>query len=79
MEKIVQSPHALRVEQTSGGTVEISVTGETAPMEQWAVAGEMRRRLMRAFESEGIHAGTSSPPPPASPPAAPPSPPSFPI
>jgi small conductance mechanosensitive channel len=68
-EKIEAAPHALRVEQTSGGSVEVSVRGDTAPMEQWAVAGEMRRRLIRAFDKEGIHAGTTSAAPPPPPPA----------
>jgi small conductance mechanosensitive channel len=79
-EKIEAAPHALRVEQTGGGSVEVSVRGETAPMEQWAIAGEMRRRLMRAFDKEGIHAGTTSPSPPAPPPpvVVTPDPPVFP-
>jgi small-conductance mechanosensitive channel len=70
--KIQTAPHAQRVEQTGGGIIEISVTGETEPMEQWAVAGEMRRRLKRAFDQAGIHSGTTSPAPPAPPPAVPP-------
>jgi len=77
-DKIVVAPRALRVEQSTGGTVEISVRGDTAPMEQWAVAGELRRRLIRAFDKEGIHAGTTSPSAtPAAAPAAPPTPPAF--
>jgi small conductance mechanosensitive channel len=77
-EKIEVAPHALRVEQTTGGSVEISVRADTAPMEQWAVAGELRRRLIRAFDKEGIHAGTTTPAP-ATPVVPPVPPPSFPM
>jgi moderate conductance mechanosensitive channel len=47
-------PHALRVEQFSDLGIEVKVLGDTLPMDQWTVMGEMRRRLVRAFDEEGI-------------------------
>jgi moderate conductance mechanosensitive channel len=47
-------PHALRVEQFSDFGIEVKVLGDTLPMDQWTVMGEMRRRLVRAFDEEGI-------------------------
>jgi small-conductance mechanosensitive channel len=34
--------------------VVVRVTLKTAPLEQWAVAREMRQRVMARFEAEGI-------------------------
>jgi moderate conductance mechanosensitive channel len=47
-------PHALRVEQFSDFGIEVKVLGDTLPMDQWTVMGEMRRRLIKAFDEEGI-------------------------
>jgi small conductance mechanosensitive channel len=30
------------------------ITGETEPARQWAVAGELRRRIKKVFEQESI-------------------------
>jgi small conductance mechanosensitive channel len=59
--KITSTPKALRVEDIKGGVMEIKVVGETAPMEQWEVMGELRRRLKRAFDAAGIPAGSVAP------------------
>ena len=67
--KITTSPRALRVEEMKGGIIEIKVVGETAPMEQWEVMGELRRRLKRAFDAAGITAGSVAPAVTPAPPA----------
>ena len=53
-EDIVQAPHFVRVQDLAGSAVIIKVLGETRPLRQWDVAGEMRRRLLDAFAREGI-------------------------
>jgi small conductance mechanosensitive channel len=59
--KITAPPKTLRVEDIKGGVIEVKVVGETAPMEQWEVMGELRRRLKRAFDAAGIPAGSVAP------------------
>jgi small conductance mechanosensitive channel len=51
---ITDPPRALRVEDLGAAGVSIKVMGETAPMEQWSVAGELRRRLIRSLGEAGI-------------------------
>jgi moderate conductance mechanosensitive channel len=52
--RIRQAPRALRIDRLADSTVEIRVLGETEPMEQWPVKGELRRRLRLAFDAAGI-------------------------
>ena len=59
--KVTSPPKALRVEDIKGGIIEVKVVGETEPMEQWEVMGELRRRLKRAFDAAGIPAGSVAP------------------
>lgn len=47
-------PQVLRVDNLGESGIEIKVLGEVKPMEQWAVAGELRLRLKKAFDAEGI-------------------------
>lgn len=51
---VVEAPKALRVEAFEDSGVAIKILGVTKPMKQWEVMGEMRRRLKRAFDEEGI-------------------------
>ncbi len=34
--------------------IEIKVMADTKPMQQWALAGELRRRIKNRFDEEGI-------------------------
>lgn len=43
-----------RVENFSDSAIIIKILGETKPMRQWDVAGELRKRLIDAFEKEKI-------------------------
>ncbi len=51
---ITDAPHFLRVNNFADSSIEIKITGKTVPMKQWAVTGELRRRLKKAFDKHGI-------------------------
>lgn len=51
---ITGAPRALRVDDFGDSGIEIKILGETQPIRQWDVMGEMRKRLKRAFDEEGI-------------------------
>lgn len=53
---ILDPPHVLRVDSLGESAVELKVIGETAPIEQWRVMGELRLRLKKRFDAEGINA-----------------------
>ncbi len=47
-------PQVLRVDNLGDSAIEIKVTADTKPVRQWAVMGELRLRLKKAFDDEGI-------------------------
>ncbi|MFC1937052.1 mechanosensitive ion channel domain-containing protein [Chloroflexota bacterium] len=47
-------PQALRVNKFGDSGIDIKVLGDVKPMQQWAVMGELRLRLKKAFDAEGI-------------------------
>ena len=51
---IIEEPEVWGVEALSPEGVTVRVTLKTAPMEQWAVAREMRQRIKARFDYEGI-------------------------
>ena len=51
---ILKAPEALRVEAFGDTGVAIKVLGDTEPIRQWEVMGELRKRLIRAFVEEGV-------------------------
>ena len=51
---IISPPRALRVESISDTGVAIKVLGDTQPVSQWEVTGELRRRLIRSFLQENV-------------------------
>jgi small conductance mechanosensitive channel len=51
---ILKAPQVLRVDAFGEFGIAIKVLGDTEPMRQWEVMGELRRRLIRAFLEEGI-------------------------
>ena len=51
---ILTAPRALRVDGFGELGVEIKILGETQPMRQWDVTGELRKRLKGTFGEEGI-------------------------
>jgi small-conductance mechanosensitive channel len=51
---ISKTPWLLRVEEFGDSGIIIRAVGDTRPMQQWAVLGELRRRIKRVFDEEGI-------------------------
>jgi small conductance mechanosensitive channel len=51
---ILKPPQFLRVDDFGESAVIIKILGETKPIKQWDVAGELRKRLKIAFDKEGI-------------------------
>ena len=50
----ISPPQVLRVENLADYGVEIKIVGDTKPMKQWQIAGELRLRLKKAFDENGI-------------------------
>ena len=80
-ELILGAPQVLRVDAFEDSGIAIKILGETKPIRQWEVMGELRRRIKRVFDEEGIeipwpHTKVyfGSPPPPKAPTEAPPPP-----
>lgn len=53
-ESIIKPPQFLRVDDFGDSAIIIKILGETRPIKQWDVAGELRKRLKIAFDKEGI-------------------------
>jgi len=51
---ITKAPQVLRVNNFGDSGIDMKVLGETKPMQQWAVTGELRKRVKKAFDEEGI-------------------------
>jgi small conductance mechanosensitive channel len=51
---VLEPPSVLRVDNLGDSGVEIKVLGNTRPIKQWDVMGELRLRLKRRFDQEGI-------------------------
>jgi small-conductance mechanosensitive channel len=51
---ILKEPQALRVDNLGEPGVEIKILGDTKPIRQRDVMGELRRRLKNTFDKEGI-------------------------
>lgn len=53
-EFIIKPPQFLRVDDFGDSAVIIKILGETKPIKQWDVTGELRKRIKVAFDREGI-------------------------
>jgi len=51
---ITEAPQVLRVDNFEESGIAIKMLGVTQPIKQWDVTGELRRRIKRAFDAEGI-------------------------
>lgn len=51
---IITPPQFLRVDDFGDSSIVIKILGDTKPLQQWAVTGELRKRLKIAFDKEGI-------------------------
>lgn len=52
--RILEAPKVLRVDALGDSGVSIKVLGDVRAAEQWAVTGELRKRLLAAFADAGI-------------------------
>jgi moderate conductance mechanosensitive channel len=52
--RILEPPVVLRVNELADSGVTLKIVGSTRAAEQWAVGGEFRKRLLVAFEANGI-------------------------
>jgi len=53
-EQILKPPQFLRIDDFGDSAIIIKILGETKPLKQWDVTGELRKRLKIAFDREGI-------------------------
>ena len=51
---IIEAPYFLRVQDLGDSAVILKIIGDTRPARQFAVAGEMRKRVKEAFDEAGI-------------------------
>jgi small conductance mechanosensitive channel len=51
---IITPPASLRIDSFGESGVEIKILGDVQPIRQWEVMGELRRRLKKRFDEEGI-------------------------
>jgi small-conductance mechanosensitive channel len=51
---VIKPPQFLRVEDFADSTLVVKILGETQPLLNWDVTGELRKRLKLAFDKEGI-------------------------
>ena len=55
--RLLEAPKVERVESLGDASVKLKVLGQVRPGEQWAVGGELRKRILAAFAREGIIGG----------------------
>jgi len=53
-DKIIEAPSFFRVDELGDSAIIVKITGKVLPLQQWAVAGEMRQRIKEAFDDNGI-------------------------
>ena len=51
---IIEAPKALGVENFGDSGIDIRILGDTQPIRQWDVMRQLRLRLKKAFDAEGI-------------------------
>jgi len=53
-EIFITTPQVLRIDNLGDSGIDIKILGDTKPITQWAAMGEIRKRLKKAFDEEGI-------------------------
>ena len=53
-EAVLKPPEVLRVDNLGDSGIDIKILGDTKPIRQWEVMGELRKRIKKAFDEEGI-------------------------
>jgi len=52
--RLLEPPKVVRIEALADSSVTLKVLGQVRAAEQWAVGGELRKRILAAFTGEGI-------------------------
>jgi small conductance mechanosensitive channel len=52
--RIRNTPQVLRVNKLGDSGIDIKILGDVKPLEQWNIMGELRYRVKKAFDAEGI-------------------------
>ncbi len=52
--KMIKPPQVLRVDNLGDSGIEIKILGDTLPFAQWDIMGELRKRIKKEFDKEGI-------------------------
>ena len=53
-EAMIKTPEVLRVNELGSSGIEIKILGDTKTMRQWETMGEIRKRIKKSFDEEGI-------------------------
>jgi small conductance mechanosensitive channel len=53
-DRIITVPQVLRVDSLGDSGIDIKILGDVKPLEQWGIMGELRLRLKKVFDEEGI-------------------------
>jgi small-conductance mechanosensitive channel len=53
-QQIIKTPQVLRVDALGDSGIDIKILGETQPIAQWDVMGELRKRIKEEFDKQGI-------------------------
>jgi len=56
--KVLEAPHFKSISNFTDTTIEARIIGKTQPSEQWAITGELRKRLQLAFKKHNIKSVT---------------------
>ena len=51
---LITTPEVVRVDSLGDSAVELKVMGDTKPAKQWALMGELRKRVKNRFDQEKI-------------------------
>jgi small-conductance mechanosensitive channel len=51
---IIKTPQVLRVDNLGDSGIDLKILGDTKPIRQWDVMGEIRKRVKKTFDEEGI-------------------------
>ena len=51
---IITNPEVLRVDKLGDSGIVLKIVGDVRPMQQWAVMGELRKRIKKTFDEERI-------------------------
>jgi small-conductance mechanosensitive channel len=51
---IIKTPQVLRVDNLGDSGIDLKILGDTKPIRQWEIMGEIRKRVKKTFDEEGI-------------------------